>query len=89
MKCVEINIFGRVQGVGFRYFVKDKAIALNLTGYVKNQYDGSVKVVAQGEAEKIKNLIEFCKIGTSYSRVQNVEYHEVTCIEKRNFEIKI
>jgi len=52
---IRINIFGRVQGVGFRYFIKIKARKLGLKGWVQNQVDGSVKLKVKGDKEKLKN----------------------------------
>jgi acylphosphatase len=89
MKCLEIKVVGRVQGVGYRYFIKEKAKKLGITGYVKNEKDGSVKIICQGNDEKINLLLKYCKIGTSFSRVQQVDYHEIKCVEKNFFEIKI
>ncbi len=54
---LESRVTGRVQGVGFRWFVKEAARALALTGYVKNEYDGSVEVVAEGPREKLEELL--------------------------------
>jgi len=45
---LEATVVGRVQGVGFRWFVRDRAVALRLDGWVRNRLDGSVEVVAQG-----------------------------------------
>ncbi|CAG8437898.1 7994_t:CDS:2 [Funneliformis caledonium] len=53
---VYYEIFGRVQGVWFRKYTKDKAIELNLVGYVKNTERGTVSGIAQGEREKIESL---------------------------------
>lgn len=51
-------IDGRVQGVGFRFFVKFNAMPLNLTGFAKNLDDGNVLAQVQGESEKIDSLIQ-------------------------------
>lgn len=67
-----INIFGRVQKVGFRFFTLQKAQQLNITGCVKNLRDGSVEVEAQGEEPKIEEFIEWCKEGPSYSQVKKI-----------------
>lgn len=68
----EYNITGRVQGVGFRYFVYKKAQALGLEGYAKNLYDGSVETVAEGHLEDLKQLFDYLKQGPSMSRVDRV-----------------
>ena len=54
-----IIFYGRVQGVGFRYYSVNKARQLGLTGWVKNLCDGSVEMEVQGEEPKIDELILF------------------------------
>ncbi len=51
--------FGRVQGVGFRFYAVNKARQLGLTGWVENLEDGSVEMEAQGAEEKIDALIQY------------------------------
>ncbi|MCD6112480.1 MAG: acylphosphatase [Bacteroidales bacterium] len=68
-----ITIKGRVQGVGFRYSALKKALEYNIFGYVKNQYDGSVYIEAEGEEINIENFIRWCKNGPRYSYVIDVE----------------
>ncbi len=48
MKRITANVSGRVQGVGYRYFVTDRAREIGVTGYAKNLADGSVEIVAEG-----------------------------------------
>jgi acylphosphatase len=71
-KRVKILINGRVQGVGFRHFVKKHAQELSITGYIKNREDGTVEVVGEGEEKNISDLIEKCKQGSLLSRVNSV-----------------
>jgi acylphosphatase len=66
-------IHGRVQGVGFRYFVKQKADALGITGFVKNQLGGAVYVEAEGEENQLQLFIYFCRQGPSYAWVEKVD----------------
>jgi acylphosphatase len=49
-------IRGRVQGVGFRYYVVEKALAQGLRGYARNEHDGSVEVLAQGPRPALERL---------------------------------
>ena len=72
-QSVILTIRGRVQGVGFRYFAMQKADLLKITGFVKNQYDGSVYVEAEGEPEQLEQFISFCKQGPWAARVYDVE----------------
>ncbi len=55
--CVRIRVTGYVQGVGFRAYVRRRALSLGLRGYAKNMPDGSVEVVAQGDESAIAQLI--------------------------------
>ena len=58
MKCVHLLISGKVQGVFFRDNTRKKAEELGLKGYAKNLEDGTVEVVAEGNEEKINDLIK-------------------------------
>ncbi len=73
-KKLEARVHGFVQGVGFRYFVKEKALKLGLCGYAKNLADGSVEVTAEGEEGLLLKLLSLLNKGNSYSEVKNVEY---------------
>jgi acylphosphatase len=57
MKRVVVTARGRVQGVGYRYFVTDCAQQAGVTGYVRNMADGSVQVIAEGSEESLTNFI--------------------------------
>ena len=65
-------ITGNVQGVGFRAFVRNRAIKNNVTGWVKNLNDGSVEALLSGSQENLNKLIEITRRGTPWSKVSNV-----------------
>ena len=65
----EIRIKGRVQGVGFRQFVKDKARDFDINGWVKNMPDGSVYVKAEGNEKDMEPFVDHLKRGPSMGRV--------------------
>jgi tRNA pseudouridine55 synthase len=67
------KVYGSVQGVGYRYFVKEKAQSLDLFGYVKNLEDGTVEVLAQGREENLQKLIEELKKGPFLARVDKLD----------------
>lgn len=71
---LEARVYGFVQGVGFRYFVKRNALRLGLSGYAKNLPDGSVEVVAEGSEDVLLRLLEYLREGNSYSQVERVDY---------------
>jgi len=60
---LQATIHGKVQGVSFRFAVYEWAVDLGLTGYVTNQPDGSIIIVAQGSREKLEQLIGKCYDG--------------------------
>jgi acylphosphatase len=74
LKKMEAIVFGRVQGIGFRFFVEKNADSLNLTGWVCNQYDGSVRLVAIGSEEALHVLLCSLKEGPPLSIVDEVKY---------------
>jgi acylphosphatase len=66
-------VHGYVQGVGFRYFVVRQANASGLTGYVRNRWDGSVEVVAEGPRPLLESLLALLRRGPSEAEVERVE----------------
>lgn len=71
---------GRVQGVGFRWFVQQKATEFGVNGYVKNLYSGGVQIEAEGERGRVEELIKAVKVGPRFSKVVDVaiEWQEFT-----------
>lgn len=67
-------IEGRVQGVGFRYFVQDNAVALGLTGWVRNLWNGTVEVTAEGDRQKLEHFLRTLNRGPSGSIVRKVNH---------------
>jgi acylphosphatase len=67
-----IRVQGLVQAVGFRYFVYHVATRLGLNGYVRNAYDGSVEIEAEGDRSLIEELIKEVKIGPRAAHVTGV-----------------
>jgi acylphosphatase len=69
-------VSGRVQGVGFRWFVEREARVLGLSGWVRNKHDGSVEVLAAGTREQLGALYDKLKQGPRAARVDDVEVEE-------------
>ncbi|MEM3370701.1 MAG: acylphosphatase [Candidatus Woesearchaeota archaeon] len=88
MQQVHLRIYGRVHGVGFRFFVKQQARLLGLKGYVRNEKD-HVEVVAQGQDFKIKEFINRCKRGPVLSNVERVDVSYEEPSELEDFEIRL
>ena len=70
---LNIKIFGKVQGVFFRETAKVKANTLEITGFIKNEPDGSVYIEAEGEDRAIDEFVKWCKIGPQTAKVEGVE----------------
>ena len=83
----KFRIYGQVQGVGFRFFTRRKAIQLNLTGSVRNLADGSVEVVAQGEEAQINLLRNWLAQGSKSAVVKRVV--SMDCPERDFFDFSI
>ncbi|MCD6290418.1 MAG: acylphosphatase [Anaerolineae bacterium] len=68
-----VEVHGRVQGVGFRYFVQNQARRLGVTGWVRNRPDGSVELEAEGRRADLERFLEVVRRGPSSARVQRVD----------------
>ncbi|MEM3397549.1 MAG: acylphosphatase [Nitrososphaerota archaeon] len=77
MKAFLARVYGRVQRVGFRRFVLDSAQELGLSGYVKNEKDGSVTVFAQGDDTIVERFIEMLKSPPPPAYVKAIDIEEV------------
>lgn len=77
MKTVRYLVSGRVQGVGFRWFVRQTAEDAGLTGYARNLRDGRVEVVGQGNEASLSMLESRLRDGPPLSRVEHVEKSDV------------
>lgn len=72
-RSILITVSGRVQGVAFRHYTVKKAVELELTGYVRNLYDGrTVEILAEGTEESLNDLLEWANIGPGSAVVDNV-----------------
>ncbi|MBN2614146.1 MAG: acylphosphatase [Bacteroidales bacterium] len=87
-KSVILQIYGRVQGVGFRYYTEKKAKELNLTGFVRNRPDGSVYVEAEGRSEDLELFMIWCQQGPDWARVSRVNQQFVPLQNFTRFEIR-
>lgn len=79
-----IFFYGRVQGVGFRYYAVQKANQLGLTGWVKNLYDGSVEMEVEGQEELIDQLIIFLQNRT-YIWIERIDAKTIPLQQDSSF----
>lgn len=88
MNGVRLIIQGRVQGVGFRYFVLHRARELGIKGYVKNLPDGNVLVEAVGEDENLSRFMDWCRQGPPLARVTAMSVSEALNKDYQDFMIR-
>ena len=82
------TIGGRVQGVGFRYFVYDAAQRESVSGWVRNRHDGRVEAFAEGEADAVERFDASIRQGPSLSRIGHVDVEETKPTGSSGFEIR-
>ena len=85
---MQIQVFGRVQGVGFRYYTQKKAKELEIVGFVKNKTDGSVFIEAEGNEKNLNEFLMWCRQGPSWARVQDVKFQGIPPLHYSDFKIK-
>ncbi len=79
--------YGRVQGVGFRYISSHAADSWGVTGWVRNLYDGSVEMEAEGTEESIDNMVRSIERG-SFIRIEDISVKDIPVEGSRSFEIR-
>ncbi|MEQ9306708.1 MAG: acylphosphatase [Marinoscillum sp.] len=84
--ALHIRCYGKVQGVFFRASTKNEADNLGVTGWVRNEPDGTVMIHAEGE--RVKELLEWTKKGPQFAVVKSVEFTEVDDKGMESFEIR-
>ncbi len=87
MLAYELIVRGIVQGVGFRYFTKQKADSLSIGGHVHNNTDGSVQIYVVGQKAPVIDFLDWCHHGPDTATVESLEYHEVAIKRVDQFQI--
>ena len=85
MKKIQAIVLGKVQGVGYRMYTQTQAEQLGLVGFVQNLSDGTVKIVAAGEDDKVDALIDWAKSGSPSARVDHLQT-EVMKYQEEEFD---
>lgn len=88
MASCRFLVRGRVQGVGYRYFVLRQAEGLGVSGFARNLPDGSVEVVAEADDAVLQQLEEHLKKGPSFAKVAGVERVEMAPRGGQGFHIR-
>ncbi len=85
---VKACFYGEVQGVGFRYTTRHAANSLGLTGWVRNEYDGSVSTEVQGDRSSIQEWIRMLRSGR-FINIENIECEEIeTLPDEHSFGVR-
>ncbi|MBI4376571.1 MAG: acylphosphatase [Elusimicrobia bacterium] len=82
-----VTVRGRVQGVGYRWFVREQASQLGVAGWVRNHKDGTVELEAEGNPEALRRLMEMLRGGHPYARVDGLKTEEIAPRGEKSFEI--
>ena len=88
MRRVRVRIHGRVQGVFFRAEARSRAESLGLGGWVRNQPDGSVEAILEGDDERVQSMLEWCRRGPAGAQVDDVETVEEAPAGETRFEVR-
>jgi acylphosphatase len=86
-KAVTLKVLGRVQGVAFRWEAQKAADRLGVTGWVRNEPDGTVRAFAQGDESAVDAFVEWCRQGPPSARVSNVAVMAAAPTSAHSFEI--
>ena len=87
MTAVRVRVTGRVQGVSFRYHAQQEAAGLGLTGWVRNEVDGSVELHLQGPQDAVDAMVEWCRQGPPAARVRDVAVRPAAEVGASSFEV--
>ena len=85
--AVRVRIEGLVHGVSFRASMARMAASLGVRGWVRNNPDGSVEAVLEGDAAKVKRVLDWARVGPPRARVDRVEVELMTPRNHRDFRI--
>ena len=88
MKRCIIQVTGKVQGVFYRATTQKQANLLNISGWVRNEADGSVLIDAEGDADDVAQLIGWCKQGPDRARVSHVSVTEKPLAGYQGFTVR-
>ncbi len=87
MACRQFKVSGRVQGVFFRVSTRDVAVPLNITGHAINLPDGSVEVLACGDANALAELERWLHEGPPMAAVASVDVIDIDCEQPQRFTL--
>ena len=77
-KALKIKVHGRVQGVGFRYSTIQAATRVGVSGWVRNEWDGTVLIHCEGESTSVDSFVRWCRKGPSMAYVTTLDISTAT-----------
>ncbi len=86
-EAIHMYVHGHVQGVFYRANTQKAADRLRLTGWVKNCEDGSVEIHAEGDKDKLEELIEWCRHGPALAKVSKIDLNWIDSQGLRSFDV--
>jgi acylphosphatase len=87
-RAVIMKVYGRVQGVGFRFYTQKAAWERHINGFVRNKPDGSVYIEAEGLDADLMSFVDWCSQGPQWARVDSMEKQFVGPFGYKGFEIR-
>lgn len=87
MAATHVRVTGRVQGVSFRYYAQQEAVSLGLTGWVRNDVDGSVELHLEGPWDAVDAMVDWCRQGPPAARVRDVAVREAAEVGGTTFDV--
>jgi acylphosphatase len=87
-KSYAITVSGKVQNVGFRYYTVQAAMQFGVNGFVKNQYDGTVYIEAEGEQDAMEAFLAWCRRGPQWVRVEGFNVQEQPVMGYKGFTVR-
>ena len=86
--AADLHVTGRVQGVAYRACTQQEAERLGVTGWVRNEPDGSVAGHFEGDADAVEAMVDWCRQGPGPARVQRVARRDGAVTGARSFEVR-
>jgi acylphosphatase len=86
-RSVDVRVTGRVQGVSFRYYAEREATRLGVTGWVRNEPDGSVAAHVEGDPGAVDAFVRWCHDGPSMAYVEHVDVRPADDQGTRSFRV--
>jgi len=88
MRSISIKVYGKVQGVGFRFYTQKTARELGINGFVKNLRDGSVYIEAEAPEDIMETFIHWVNTGPEWARVDKLSMQEIPLQYFEDFQIQ-